>query len=610
MREWQKIRKVISQRLIENNGVLVQAMKNHNRIYGRSKSVWGRAKLAAELYWKYAILSKSPVEVRLNRIKKMRFPESTTPEKFDSQNIIEQGEKCGIIVLDFWNVLFYTGAQKGELLALFETITQYPGIVEYMEDSHEVSEKLKSDWEDLITDFALKNEFIYKLCEEAEKRRIKISVYNNSEEYENDVIKKILQRHNLRFEIHHENKMNSGDIVYITAQNNHAGSVYYKSVNIYGEAYRPFYQTNIITELYTQIVNLKFHAGDNQISFFYEYGFGYGGILACGFCQFLNDLAKKEDIDKFIFVARDGDILRKVYEKYFKTRETAYLVFSRFASYELIFEDFPEEYIDKNIKARIFRKNKDNSIKKILEECHLEVLKQILEDEGVCLSEQLTLDNYKLIKSLLLKSKKEIQSCFQESCDAAKKYFLSEADGYRKICIVDVGWHGKSTVYLKHLMERKYAWNGTVIGAQIGASDDRVTQQYIRNGLINSYAFEDAYWRKTGTTNGDIMEEDEIICIEALFSSEAKTLLRYKLSEGDSVDFIYGKENENQEKIREIHKGTLDFCEQFIPFLEKYQLHVTARDAYTPLDSLLQNKGCMKKIIHEYKEESNAIHGF
>ena len=159
-------------------------------------------------------------------------------------------------------------------------------------------------------------------------------------------------------------------------------------------------------------------------------------------------------------------------------------------------------------------------------------------------------------------------------------------------------------------MERKYAWNGTVIGAQIGASDDRVTQQYIRNGLINSYAFEDAYWRKTGTTNGDIMEEDEIICIEALFSSEAKTLLRYKLSEGDSVDFIYGKENENQEKIREIHKGTLDFCEQFIPFLEKYQLHVTARDAYTPLDSLLQNKGCMKKIIHEYKEESNAIHGF
>lgn len=183
MREWQKIRKVISQRLIENNGVLVQEMKNHNRIYGRSKSVWGRAKLAAELYWKYAILSKSPVEVRLNRIKKMRFPESTTPEKFDSQKIIEQGEKCGIIVLDFWNVLFYTGAQKGELLALFETITQYPGIVEYMEDSHEVSEKLKSDWEDLITDFALKNEFIYKLCEEAEKRRIKISVYNNSEEY-------------------------------------------------------------------------------------------------------------------------------------------------------------------------------------------------------------------------------------------------------------------------------------------------------------------------------------------------------------------------------------------------------------------------------------------
>ncbi|MDE7430773.1 MAG: hypothetical protein K2N34_02485 [Lachnospiraceae bacterium] len=302
--------------------------------------------------------------------------------------------------------------------------------------------------------------------------------------------------------------------------------------------------------------------------------------------------------------------MEKVYKKYFHNIDSAYFVFSRFASFELIFEDFPDEYFDKNIRPRMGRKETDNSIGRILQECGLVFIGQYLGEESLSKEEALQENNYRKLREVIIHHKAEIQDSFMETCRAAKKYIMDEIKDCKNVCVVDLGWNGKSIVYLKHLCERKYQWNGSIIGAMVGACKSEVVQNYIRTGLISTYAFENELWRNRGKKDGVGMEYEECICMEALFSSESDTLLRYGFDENGDVKFIYGKKNKNQEIIREIHNGILDFAENFMPVIQKYDLKITARDAYIPLDWSMKNEKYKDTIYKKYYEEPNAMNGF
>lgn len=604
MGKQQKIRNYINQKFVEKNSILVNEMRNYNRVYGRNKSVWGRAKLVGKLYWNYEVRKKHPIELREKRFAKQSFPESAITKQISKNEVWEIARDVDIVVFDFFDVLFNVALQEEQLLAVFEVVSGHLGIYETIKSDNQIPDK--DIWEQIVMDFTIKNEFMSEVWFEAKSKGIPVSIRNNSNIYDDNLVKKIIQLYGYDGELY----IGEGKAAFITTVPKKKNDIYYKNVNIIGNAFRPFLQNSVITELYNQIVNSKLHDGKGAYSLFYEYGFVCGGILTCGFCQYLNGLAEREHIDKFIFVARDGDIIKKIYEKYFKTRNYGYLTFSRFASYELIFEDFPEEYIDKNIKARMFREKSDNSIKKILQECHLEFMERHIQEEGLCIENKLDMGNYENLKKILLKYKTEIQKSFQETCDAAKQYILQQVDGYRKICIVDVGWHGKSIVYLKHLLEKKYMWHGNVFGAMVGATSDEVTQNYIRSGLINTYAFENAYWRRMGRYNGECMLDNEIICIEALFSSEADTLLRYQFGVDRNIQFIYGKRNRNKENIKLAHQGIMDFAERIVPVLKKYHLTITSRDAYIPLDYIIRNKKFLEEVCQVYDEVPNAINGF
>ena len=176
--------------------------------------------------------------------------------------------------------------------------------------------------------------------------------------------------------------------------------------------------------------------------------------------------------------------------------------------------------------------------------------------------------------------------------------------------MVDFGWHGKSIVFLKHLCEKKYGWHGTVVGAMVGASENIVVQNYIRTGLMHIYAFENEYWRSMSRRGGRHMEYKECICLEALFTSASDTLLRYTYDKNGRVDFLYGQKNRNRDIVTQIHKGVLDFSEQFMPLIQKYHLRITERDAYTPIDTAMQNQKYQDKIYQSYYEKPNAINGF
>ena len=192
-----------------------------------------------------------------------------------------------------------------------------------------------------------------------------------------------------------------------------------------------------------------------------------------------------------------------------------------------------------------------------------------------------------------------------DSSMAARQYFMQEIQGYRHICVVDLGWRGTSAVYLKYLFQR-YGWQGSVTGALIGAVCDDVTQIYVRNGMLHAYAFDNEFIRKSEVSNGVYMSEEETFCIEALFSAEDPTLLKYKIGTEGKTEFIFAEKNLNKKTTAEIQAGIMDFAEKCAPLLQKYHLKILPQDAYTPLDYCMQNKRYRKLIsqVHDTEKDS------
>lgn len=596
------VKKYISANLIEKNVLLVDEMQRHNQTYGRIEDPWKRAIFVAGLYFKYAIFKQNPLYMKQKKMSRLYYPEFEIGQIFDKDDFIAKAQSVDAVAFDAWDICFYTSLNREQLSALAETVTLHLGMADYDDTENE-----RSECENILLDFTIENEFIHQLWDEIKAMGKEVFIRNNSALYSNDIVLKLIRKYRFDGEIYHSQCDN---VLFLTQSTVGEKNYKYINVNAIGNKYRPFHYLNSITALYNQIVNIGLHNGMKNLGLFYEYGFAYGGILACGFCQYLNRLVKEQDVDLLLFVARDGYILKEIYDRYYRQTDTSYLTFSRFASLELIFEDYPEEYIDKNIKPRMYRKNGDNRIIKILQECKLEFLRDLVEEEGLSISDNLEMTNYLSLKKVLLKYRDKIQESFKDSTEASKQYFIDSVKDYKKVCVVDLGWRGKSIVYLKHLLEKKYGWNGTVTGAVVGAANDYVTQNYVRRGVIKTYAFENEYWRRTGNQNGEYMTVEEIICIEALFTSEEDTLLRYRLDSGGKTEFIYGKKNQNRDNIKMIHRGITDFAKKFAPIINKYNLMIMPRDAYTPLDYFLQNEKNRDLIYQAYYEVPSAINGF
>ena len=599
--------------LIEKNPVIVEEMARYNQTCGRIEDHRKRAKMVAGLYLRYGILHRSSLREFEKRLCTRPFPESRYSRQSSLEKMEERLEMAENIVFDVWDVLLCTGLDGFQMRALCECEALHPGISEY--GGSFWVDSASDDFSTLhlvVKKVTLDNAVMHTLWKTLRDRGKNICFYNNSD-YDDQFVMSLLGERGYHGDFFSGDKK---EAVRVTAEaqacaQDEWGAVHlYRNIHHLGNPYRTYYDHNAVTCLTDRIGNLLLHGDEREKSIFYEYGTTCGGILTCGFCQWLNDLADRKNIDLFLFVARDGDIMQKIYQRHYAKHESAYLAFSRFASFELIFGDYPEEYIDKNIKPRMARRNCDNTIAAVLRECGLDFMESRLPDEELDKTDILNEERYEAFKQFLLRHMGEIATRFQTSCEAAAQYYGQLCRGHHNICVVDLGWHGKSIIYLKYFMEKKCGMDVRVTGAMIGAAPEVVVQDYIRKDMINVYAFENDKWRSPGSRNGEQMDYQEILCTELLFSSPKDTLLRYTLGEKGETVFLYGRKNENVYAIQEIHRGISDFAEKFAPIRRQCGFRVLARDAYTPLYYTLKNKKLCSWLFENYREEINAINGF
>ncbi|MBD5080721.1 MAG: HAD-IA family hydrolase [Ruminococcaceae bacterium] len=358
-----------------------------------------------------------------------------------------------------------------------------------------------------------------------------------------------------------------------------------KNPNTVGNIYRPDCFSAIIGSAYGGIVNTKYHCGLEKLPSLYEYGYGYSGIFVFGYCNFIRKIRLETGADKVLFLARDGDLLQKIYIKLFPEADTEYFLWSRLAATKLCFEENTLDFI----RRFVYHKYGDNfTAGELLEQMDLGGLKDQCSFANTVINEK----NYRLLSGFIYDNKDKISKLYEPLNIGAKKYFESKLKGCSKVLAVDVGWAGSGAAAIDNLC-RKWGIDTEVIGVNGGMNDSFAEQPNASEGLLQagklfSYCFSQNHNRDIYLTHDSASGHN--IFFEMLLGSEDPSLKGFDV-EGEPV--FSENESGNAETVRLIHQGASDFCSDWIDRFrdQPYMMNISGSDAYAPFLYAIRDGG-------------------
>ncbi|MDC7280676.1 HAD-IA family hydrolase [Butyrivibrio fibrisolvens] len=422
------------------------------------------------------------------------------------------------------------------------------------------------------------------------------------------------------------------------AEKNGFKTLYYPNVNRNALLYRTYDMSPIIGGAYRGVVNNRIYsaADAKPASMEYEYGYIYGGLFAMGYCSHIHEYAKLYNIDKLLFLSRDGDTLMQVYEMMYPEEKKAgkleYAYWSRKAATILTFD------LDKNDYFRRFlyhKVNQDYKLSEILSSMELDSLADKIEGytignrkvdligkEGrkikLHLDDELTVKNVEVVRVFLEENANRIIALYQQRDKAARKYYEKMLEGSQKALLVDIGWAGSGAIAIRRLCREKWNIPCDIIGMIAGTNtvhnaEPYQTETFLQTGVMNAYLYSQSF-------NRDLLKKhdpakDYNVFWELILGSPTKQFKGFKLLENGSIGYDFGNYDDNLDGIKETQQGIFDFCKDYIasfgsPEDGSYkQLYaISGRDAYAPLLAASGNKEIYLKAIRDrFKLEPNVV---
>lgn len=375
-------------------------------------------------------------------------------------------------------------------------------------------------------------------------------------------------------------------------------SFYYKNVNDIGKNYRPANMSKIGGSIYAGLVNAKLHNGISQIDPYYEFGYVYGGILTCAYCEWLNQMAVLKKIDKLLFSGRDMYIVHKIYNQYYKQVPNEYMFISRYASQRFSFERFSDYFINVHILARANLKKL--TIAEVFEEVGLQCIIPYLESNNFAKSSILTPDNFKEVSEYIYKYKRIILDNLSGEQKAALAYYYPMVNEAKKIGIVDLGWQGTNAMCLKYLLEEKMNLGLEVFSFLLGASGREFVDHLITSGVTEVFSF-------APTLNFDLYQQHRRggelwrLGAEILFTSPDKSLKCFEIKNNEAYPIFMPKEQRDSAIISSILRGIEDFAYDYHNFKISDKIKLSGFEAYLPLNKLLYNKDYVSELFSGFE---------
>lgn len=291
---------------------------------------------------------------------------------------------------------------------------------------------------------------------------------------------------------------------------------------------------------------------DKKKNLYNQFGYTYFGPILYGFVQWLHHVA---DGRKIFFFARDGYIVKKVYDTLYPNENTNYIYLSRRAlSVPLLWKHSSwEEFSNYITVTRFFTLRTFLKRLGLNPEKYEDVINKSKLEIDMVLRKHDFLQNPNL-KALYLQIQNDIISNSKNEFNCFATYF-KQKQFQGDIVVVDIGWNGSMQRYLVELMDIlkiPVKMNGCYFGM-------RKTLKYTR---VYGYLYDP-----------DRMELEPYISFmqglfESLFLSQEGSTKRYIL-DGEKVIPVlnppeYREVDSEYQAFKAVQEGAIDFCKEYV----------------------------------------------
>ena len=386
---------------------------------------------------------------------------------------------------------------------------------------------------------------------------------------------------------------------------------HYPNVNGTGERYRPKDMSPVTGSLYRGLVKSRIHNGLCVFSREYEYGYIYGGLFVTGYCRFIHRYVSSHRIGKILFLSRDGTVLLEAYRKMYPQEKDriCYAFWSRLAALKVTAAFYKHEYFQRFLYHKT---GHGFTLRQIFESMELSfLLSAFCEESNETPDHLLTHRNVETVREYLMRHWERILESYREQQRAAGLYYRELLSGCSSAAAVDVGWAGSGAVMLDQAVNHLWNLNCPVTGILAGTDSARigrgeVGEMFLVSGRLVSYLY-------SQRENRDVWKfhdpaRDHNLYWELLLGAPWGSLQGI-YPDGKGGYRCRLKENPaGGEKIRRIHRGILDFTEDYLEAERRLgrEIPISGRDACAPMLNLCrpQNKDFMKEL----KDLMDVIH--
>ncbi len=375
-------------------------------------------------------------------------------------------------------------------------------------------------------------------------------------------------------------------------------SYYYPNVNTIGGRTRIDGMSYIVSRVYSALVNIHLYAEFKEYSAPYQLGYIYGGIYVLGFVQWVNRFVSDHNIDKVLFLSRDGDIYSRIYDLLPNHQKWEYFYWSRLAGNKITAMENYYEFCQRMIwhKARGVY---NIQVGHVMHFFGLDHLAYQLTDYGLSDTTILSRQTAQTIEDFFFDHKEEILKSFQPDIDATLEHINKAVGNAERIAIVDAGWAGTGPFILKTAINKYLKKDCKVYALLAGFRQpiDNMASLYTMDGFIHSYLFSPGLNRDLLDQHCNYGSKKNNLLLEIFTQSCAPSFLGYTQN---GLEFDW-EESENYAIISMISEGILDFALDYIRTFQNDQfiLNISSYDAYLPFNELKNTSHSLDSILED-----------
>ncbi|MBN2344337.1 MAG: HAD-IA family hydrolase [Deltaproteobacteria bacterium] len=317
--------------------------------------------------------------------------------------------------------------------------------------------------------------------------------------------------------------------------------------------------------------------------FWRQLGYRFAGPLHHGFLSWIAKTAKNDNIDRILFVSRDGYLLNTMYEQLFGDISHQYLYGSRTAfAAPLITADNFEDYLPLLTSgyARLSLFEFFNRFLlplpdiDLIRECGLRGYEDIVDDVGTHVK----------IVTLFRRMKQIIINKAAQTREAAFAYIQDAVNNARKVAFIDIGWEASCQELFEQIVHQVNP-DVEITGYYMALLDTPTLRERQKQMTLKGWLCSPGHQR---TTQGLLSTHRAIL--ELFFTAPHRSVVGFH-SENGTIQPTFAPDNGNDDTqakyVNLLNEGIQQFTKDFAAVQNEYHLPLSLGDIIRPIEQLV-----------------------